>query len=147
MAKIPQFTDQQIATAKVHAATTPPADLDPKIEALVNELIGRVADKWTMLVLEVLAEHGELRFTRLGEMVPGISMKMLTQTLRQMERDGMVVRTVHPVVPPKVEYKLTNLGMGLGAAFCGVWVWAAENLEQVERARRDFDARTDRNKG
>jgi DNA-binding HxlR family transcriptional regulator len=147
MAKLPKFTDQQIATAKVYAASTPPADLDPKIEALVNELIGRVADKWTMLVLEVLAEHGELRFTRLGEMVPGISMKMLTQTLRQMERDGMVVRTVHPVVPPKVEYKLTNLGMSLGAAFCGVWVWAAENLEQVERARRDFDAQTNRNKG
>jgi len=100
-----------------------------------------------MLVLEVLAEHGELRFTRLGEMVPGISMKMLTQTLRQMERDGMVVRTVHPVVPPKVEYKLTNLGMSLGAAFCGVWVWAAENLEQVERARRDFDAHAGRAKG
>jgi DNA-binding HxlR family transcriptional regulator len=56
-----------------------------------------------------------------------------------MERDGLVKRTVHPVVPPKVEYKLTLLGMTLGAAFCGVWVWAAENLKQVERARRKFD--------
>jgi DNA-binding HxlR family transcriptional regulator len=56
-----------------------------------------------------------------------------------MERDGLLKRTVHPVVPPKVEYKLTQLGMSLGAAFCGVWVWAAENLKQVERARRKFD--------
>ena len=85
MPKIPQFTEEQIAAAKVYAASTPPADLDPKIEALVNDLIGRVADKWTMLVLEVLAEKGELRFTRLSELVEGISQKMLTQTLRQME--------------------------------------------------------------
>jgi DNA-binding HxlR family transcriptional regulator len=57
-----------------------------------------------------------------------------------MERDGLVRRTIHPVVPPKVEYKLTGLGLSLGAAFCGVWVWAAENLDDVEQARRDFDA-------
>jgi DNA-binding HxlR family transcriptional regulator len=141
MPKIPQFTDEQIAAAKVYAASTPPADLDPKIEALVNDLIGRVADKWTMLVLEVLAEKGELRFTRLSELVEGISQKMLTQTLRQMERDGLITRTVHPVVPPKVEYKLTHLGLSLGAAFCGVWVWAAENLQHVEQARREFDGK------
>jgi DNA-binding HxlR family transcriptional regulator len=141
MPKIPQFTDEQIAAAKVYAASTPPTDLDPKIEALVNDLIGRVADKWTMLVLEVLAEKGELRFTRLSELVEGISQKMLTQTLRQMERDGLITRTVHPVVPPKVEYKLTHLGLSLGAAFCGVWVWAAENLQHVEQARREFDGK------
>jgi DNA-binding HxlR family transcriptional regulator len=141
MPKIPQFTDEQIAAAKVYAASSPPADLDPKIEALVNDLIGRVADKWTMLVLEVLAEKGELRFTRLSELVEGISQKMLTQTLRQMERDGLITRTVHPVVPPKVEYKLTHLGLSLGAAFCGVWVWAAENLQHVEQARREFDGK------
>jgi DNA-binding HxlR family transcriptional regulator len=139
MRKISQFSEAQIAMAKDYAARIPPDDLDPRIEALVNDLIGRVADKWTMLVLEVLAEKGELRFTRLSELVEGISQKMLTQTLRQMERDGLVKRTVHPVVPPKVEYKLTQLGMSLGAAFCGVWVWAAENLNQVDRARRKFD--------
>ena len=141
MPKIPQFTEEQIAAAKVYAASTPPADLDPKIEALVNDLIGRVADKRTMLVLEILAEKGELRFTRLSELVEGISQKMLTQTLRQMERDGLITRTVHPVVPPKVEYKLTHLGLSLGAAFCGVWVWAAENLKFVEQARREFDGK------
>ncbi|HVJ02870.1 MAG TPA: helix-turn-helix domain-containing protein [Sphingomonas sp.] len=116
-------------------------DSDPRVDALVNDVIGRVADKWTMLILEVLADHGELRFTRIGKLVPGISQNMLTQTLRQMERDGLVLRTVHPVIPPRVEYRLTELGMSLGAAFCGVWIWAQENLERIEAARRSFDTR------
>src|SRR6202453_749131 len=133
------FTEAEIAVAKRQASQTPTGDLDPRIEALVTDLIGRVADKWTMLILEVLAEKGMLRFTRLSEFVEGISQKMLTQTLRQMERDGLITRTVHPVVPPKVEYKLTSIGLSLGAAFCGVWVWAAENLKDVERARVKFD--------
>ena len=115
-------------------------DVDPRVNALVTDLIGRVADKWTMLVLELLAEKGELRFTRISEGVPGISQKMLTQTLRRMERDGLLVRTVHPVIPPKVEYRLTDLGLGLGAAFCGVWLWAEENIDRIEAARQRFDA-------
>ena len=114
---------------------------DPRVEALVKEVIGRVADKWTMLILEVLAEHGETRFTRVGELVGGISQKMLTQTLRQMERDGLVVRTVHPVIPPKVEYRLTDLGFTLAEAFCGVWTWAEANIDRIEAARAAFDAR------
>jgi len=118
-----------------------PADLDPRIEALVTEVIGRVADKWTMIVLEVLTEHGEQRFSRIAALANGISQKMLTQTLRHMERDGLVIRTVHPVVPPKVEYRLTDLGTSLSEAFCGVWTWAAASLDRIEAARRDFDAR------
>ena len=126
------------------AAIRPPVfdhpPVDPRVEALVNEVIGRVADKWTMIVLDVLAEHGELRFTRLGELSGGVSQKMLTQTLRQMERDGLVIRTVHPVVPPKVEYRLTDLGFSLAEAFCGVWMWAEKNLERIEASRAAFDA-------
>jgi len=114
---------------------------DPRVQVLVNEVIGRVADKWTMIILDVLAEHGKLRFTQLAKQVTGISQKMLTQTLREMERDGLVIRTVYPVVPPKVEYCLTDLGLGLGAAFCGVWVWAQQNLETIEQARAAFDQR------
>lgn len=142
MTKPPKFIDDQIARAKHNASQIPPEDIDPRIEALVNDLIGRVADKWTMIILEVLVEKGELRFTRLSELVGGISQKMLTQTLRHMERDGLLTRTVHPVVPPKVEYKLTPLGTTLGAAFCGVWIWAAKNLSQIEKARESFDKRT-----
>lgn len=119
----------------------PAADLDPRVEAMVNELIGRVADKWTLLIIEVLTEHGELRFTRIAEHVPGISQKMLTQTLRHMERDGLVIRTVHPVVPPKVEYRLTDLGLSLAEAFCGVWTWVEANLQRVETSRAAFDKR------
>ena len=114
--------------------------VDPRVEALVTEVIGRVADKWTMIVLEVLVEHGELRFTRLAELSDGISQKMLTQTLRAMERDGLVIRTVHPVIPPKVEYRLTDLGFSLAEAFCGVWLWAEKNLERIETSRASFDA-------
>lgn len=118
--------------------------LDPRVEALVNEVIGRVADKWTMIILDVLAEHGELRFTQLSKLATGISQKMLTQTLRAMERDGLVIRTIHPVVPPKVEYRLTDLGLGLGAAFCGVWIWAEKNLDTINQARKDYDTRAAR---
>jgi DNA-binding HxlR family transcriptional regulator len=115
--------------------------IDPRVEALVNEVIAQVADKWTMLLIEVLHDHGEQRFTRISEKVPGISQKMLTQTLRQMERNGLVVRTIHPVVPPRVEYRLTDLGVALGEAFCGVWTWAEDNLATVEAARRAFDGK------
>src|SRR5271154_7308244 len=117
-----------------------PAESDPKVEALVREIIARVADKWTMLVLEVLEEHGVVRFTRLGELVGGVSQKMLTKTVRQMERDGLVTRTVHPVIPPRVEYQLTELGHSLGAAFCGVWIWAEEHHDEIIRARQAFQA-------
>jgi len=135
------FSKATIQKTRRIAETPPLEECDPRVEALVNELIGRVADKWTMIILEVLNEHGELRFTQLARHVGGISQKMLTQTLRQMERDGMVTRTVHPVVPPRVEYKLTELGASLGAAFCGVWIWAEENLSRVEKARARFDQR------
>ncbi|SEG04685.1 transcriptional regulator, HxlR family [Bryocella elongata] len=114
-------------------------ELDPVVGALVDEVIGRVADKWTMLILEVLETQGKLRFTRIAEAVPGISQKMLTQTLRQMERDGLVTRTVFPVIPPRVEYELTTIGASLGEAFCGVWQWAEKNLKKIEKSRAKFD--------
>ncbi|WP_423603836.1 winged helix-turn-helix transcriptional regulator [Sphingomonas sp. MS122] len=114
---------------------------DPRVDALVNDLIGAIADKWTMIILETLEDKGELRFTQISKLIPDISQKMLTQTLRRMERDGMVTRTVHPVVPPRVDYRLTPLGESLGEAFCGVWLWAEANLEGVAAARETFDAR------
>ncbi|WP_407542872.1 helix-turn-helix domain-containing protein (plasmid) [Deinococcus radiomollis] len=99
-------------------------------------MIERVADKWTMLILETLTEHGTVRFTRLGDLVGGISQKMLTKTLRQLEHDGLVTRTVHPVIPPHVDYQLTELGSSLSEAFCGVWIWAENNHAAVLQARR-----------
>jgi DNA-binding HxlR family transcriptional regulator len=114
---------------------------DPELEALVREIIGRVADKWTMLILETIEEHGRLRFNRLADLIGGVSQKMLTKTLRQMEADGLVVRTVYPEVPPRVEYELTALGESLGEAFCGVWLWAERNRKSILKARQAFRGR------
>ena len=112
----------------------------PEVDRLVTEIIGRVADRWTMLVLEELTVHPEMRFSRLAESIEGISQKMLTQTLRHMERDGLLLRTVHPVIPPHVDYRLTPLGSSLSAAFCGVWIWAERNHAEVDAARARFDS-------
>ena len=129
-----------MSAAEARDPAGPAGPADPEVEALVQDVIGQVADKWTMLVLEALQEHGEMRFTQVGRAVPGVSQKMLTQTLRRMERDGLVRRTVHPVIPPHVDYALTDLGDSLSEAFCGVWTWAEANHARVEAARRRFAA-------
>lgn len=139
-----RFTKAEIARARTYAVKRPAGAIDPRLAALVHDLIDRVADKWTMLILEVLTEAAPLRFSRLADKVTGISQKMLTQTVRQMERDGLVTRTIYPEVPPRVEYELTPLGLTLGGAFCGVWVWASDNLKAVETARQVFDAKARR---
>jgi DNA-binding HxlR family transcriptional regulator len=139
MGKLPVGQKKAVQKIKAKAADSKfPKETDPRLEALVREIIERVADKWTMLVLEVLEEHGVVRFTRLGELVGDISQKMLTKTVRQMERDGLVTRTVHPVIPPKVEYQLTALGHSLWEAFCGVWIWAEEHRDEIAGARKAF---------
>lgn len=143
MTGISSFTQATRDEAEAYLDAEPPAEIDPRIEPLVNEIIGRVADKWTMLMLEALHEHGVMRFSEIGRAVDGISQKMLTQTLRQMEREGLVTRTVYPVVPPRVEYALTDLGRSLGQAFCGVWIWAERHVDEIEAARTAFDARTE----
>ncbi|WP_296037109.1 helix-turn-helix domain-containing protein [uncultured Agrobacterium sp.] len=122
----------------------PPDQTDPVIEALVQDIIAKVADKWTMLILEALEEHGTMRFTQIGKAVGNISQKMLTKTLRQMECDGLVTRIIHPVIPPHVDYSLTHLGKTLGSAFCGVWIWAETHHADIEKARRAFEEQTPR---
>src|SRR5882724_7918876 len=107
----------------------------PELDRLVQETVGRVADKWTLLVLEVLGQHEMLRFGQLAELVGDISQKMLTKTLRAMEKDGFVTRTVHAEVPPRVEYRLTELGYSLGEAFCAVWIWAQKHHTELIRVR------------
>lgn len=107
----------------------------------MRELLARVGDKWTLLVIEALSEGGELRFSRLQRAVGGISQKMLTKTLRELERDGLVARRVHAVVPARVDYRLTALGESLGESVCGVWLWVEKHLATVERSRKSYDAR------
>jgi DNA-binding HxlR family transcriptional regulator len=108
-------------------------------QALARELLTRVADKWTLLVIDALAEGGEMRFSRLRERVDGVSQKMLTKTLRDLERDGLVTRHVHPVVPPHVDYKLTPLGESLGESVCGIWLWVEAHAQDVHQSRHAYD--------
>jgi DNA-binding HxlR family transcriptional regulator len=110
-----------------------------QMEALVRDVLVRVGDKWTLLVIEELGGAGEMRFTRLRDRIGKVSQKMLTKTLRELERDGLVARRVHAVVPPRVDYKLTKQGEALGEALCGVWAWAEKHSSHVERSRRTYD--------
>ncbi len=112
-----------------------------KKAALLRQTLDRVGDKWTMLVLQQLDSTGTLRFTQLRDRVEGVSQKMLTKTLRQLERDGLVSRLVHPVVPPRVDYQLTPPGKALAEAVCVLWDWVDARVTEVERSRRSFDDR------
>ncbi len=108
--------------------------MDGSKQTLVREVLGRIADKWTLVILDEL-EDGPHRFSILQRRIPDVSQKMLTQTLRSMERDGLVVRTVFAEVPPRVEYQLTNIGSALGEAVCGIWKWVDCYYKDVQKAR------------
>jgi DNA-binding HxlR family transcriptional regulator len=106
----------------------------------VRILLDRVADKWSLYVVAVLGE-GERRFTELRRAVDGISQRMLTVTLRGLERDGIVSRTVHCAMPPNIAYRLTPLGETLWTAVMPLISWAGEHLDEVARAQTGFDCR------
>jgi len=103
-----------------------------------RQVIGRIGDKWTLLTLSALGPR-TLRFTELRRAVPGISQKMLTQTVRALERDGLVSRTVHPTIPPKVEYRLTPLGDSLATIIAAIRTWAYEHMDDIDAARDRYD--------
>ncbi|WCB92868.1 hypothetical protein DSM104299_01568 [Baekduia alba] len=114
---------------------------DPLCSACpTREVLSRIADKWSMLVLLAL-EPETLRFSALRRRVEGVTQKMLTQTLRNLERDGLVTRTAYPTVPVTVEYALTPLGRSLSGAVETIRTWAVDNIEDVHGARAEFDAR------
>jgi DNA-binding HxlR family transcriptional regulator len=112
---------------------------DPELNKLVMDLIGLKTEKWTMAIIEALDEKGVVRFNQLSKLVPDISQKMLTQTVRQIERDGLLTRKIYPVIPPKVEYELTPMGQSLSDAFCAVWEWTVKHRAEIELARKTFD--------
>jgi DNA-binding HxlR family transcriptional regulator len=105
-----------------------------------RQVLSRVADKWTMLVITSLTDRESMRFSELRREIEGVSQKMLTQTLRGLERDGLVTRTVYPTVPVTVEYALTPLGVSLAEAVAGVRHWAYRNIGEIESARAGYDA-------
>lgn len=107
----------------------------------VNSVLARVGDKWSVLIIVLLGD-GSRRFNEIKRMVGGISQRMLTLTLRNLERDGLVTRTVYPTVPPRVEYDLTNLGRSLWQAVEPLGLWARANVDEIHKARDKFDRKT-----
>ncbi len=110
----------------------PPSVLEPQCPSRL--VLDRIADKWTALVIQILAS-GTMRYAELQRAIGGISQKMLTQTLRSLERDGLVQRTVHPVVPPKVEYSLTRLGRTLIEPLHALCRWSEKHLTELQANR------------
>ena len=109
----------------------------------VASILARVGDKWSVFVIMMLG-GGPLRFNELKRMVGGISQRMLTLTLRGLERDGLVTRTIFPTIPPRVDYELTDLGRGLAEPVRSLGQWAFEHLPEIEGARKKFDARNEK---
>src|ERR1700693_1787741 len=106
---------------------------------VVREILDRVGDKWSVLVIALLGERGQ-RFSELRRAIEGISQRMLTLTLRQLERDGLVSRTVHATVPPRVDYALTPLGESVVEPLTAFMRWAQEHGTDVAEARRRYEA-------
>ena len=113
----------------------------PTATCRVREVLGRIGDKWSIFIIIRLG-NGPQRFTTLKRSVDGISQRMLTVTLRGLERDGIVSRTMYPVMPPRVDYALTPLGHTLLDAVGALMAWADEHLAEVDAAREGYDARS-----
>jgi DNA-binding HxlR family transcriptional regulator len=108
----------------------------------VSDVLARVGDKWSVLVVTRLGS-GSMRFNELRRSIGGISQRMLTLTLRGLERDGLVTRTVFPTIPPRVDYELTDLGRGLWTPVEALGMWAREHQTEIEDARARFDRRNE----
>ncbi|WP_040577198.1 helix-turn-helix domain-containing protein [Methylopila sp. M107] len=128
-----------------HIDVPSPIPHDPESSScrMVNSVLARVGDKWTVLVVSRLAD-GAKRFSELKRSINGISQRMLTLTLRGLERDGLVTRTVTPTIPPRVDYELTDLGRSLQRHAVALAGWAYANQIAIEGARRRFDGTADR---
>jgi DNA-binding HxlR family transcriptional regulator len=108
----------------------------------ISTLLSRIGDKWTVLVVTTLGE-GPRRFNELRREIPSVSQRMLTLTLRNLERDGLVSRTVTPSIPPRVDYALTELGHSLQKPITGLAHWALENVAAIHSAQAQFDTEHD----
>lgn len=109
----------------------------------ISTLLSRIGDKWTVLVVSTLGE-GPRRFNELRREIPSVSQRMLTLTLRNLERDGLVSRAVTPSIPPRVDYALTELGQSLLLPIKGLADWALDNVERIHAAQADFDTAHDK---
>ncbi|HEY9180372.1 MAG TPA: helix-turn-helix domain-containing protein [Candidatus Baltobacteraceae bacterium] len=108
-------------------------------ECPTRAILDRIADKWATLIIGILAQSESRRFNELKRLIGGISQKMLTQTLRDLERDGLVQRTLYPEIPPRVEYRLTTLGKTLCGPISALTQWAHDHIDEVKHAQAEFD--------
>jgi DNA-binding HxlR family transcriptional regulator len=122
------------------AAPCDPADGSMPMSCRAREVLQRVGDKWSVLVIDLLGQETK-RFTELHRAIDGITARMLTVTLRGLERDGIVTRTIHPVIPPRVEYTLTPMGRTLLCTIGQLVAWTDTHLPEIEAARAAYDAR------
>lgn len=123
-----------------HTDVTAPAEAHlPGDCTAVSSVLSRVGDKWSVLVIMSLAD-GPHRFNEIKRMIGGVSQRMLTLTLRGLERDGLVTRTLYPTIPPRVDYELTELGQSLRAPVENLGKWVFKNLPEIHRARARFDS-------
>jgi DNA-binding HxlR family transcriptional regulator len=104
----------------------------------ISALLQRIGDKWTVLVVQTLGD-GSKRFNELRREIPSVSQRMLTLTLRNLERDGLVKRTVTPTIPPRVDYELTKLGLSLQSPVCALASWASDHVGEIHEAQARFD--------
>ena len=107
----------------------------------MSDVLSRIGDKWSVMVVGMLSRNGTLRFNELNRLINGVSQRMLTLTLRNLERDGLVSRTIYPEVPPRVEYSLTEMGKTLQGPINALWDWSAEHHASIVDAREIYDQR------
>ena len=128
------ITDDEIVTAWDDICKVLTKDNDD----LKSDILNHVGNKWSLYIVHALGVDGRMRFSNLQNHIKGISQKMLTKCVRDLERDGLISRTVYPEVPPRVEYELTSLGRGLLVQVTPLWYWIANSVDQFKEARANY---------
>ncbi|WP_333888964.1 helix-turn-helix domain-containing protein [Sphingobacterium siyangense] len=129
------MTDNEIAAAWDDICKV----LNKDQEDLKRDILSHIGNKWSLFVIHALGIDGRMRFSNLESHIKGISQRMLTKCLRELERDGLISRSVFPEVPPRVEYELTELGKGLLVQVTPLWLWIARHTEELTSARTNFE--------
>lgn len=129
------MTDNEIAAAWDDICKV----LNKDQEELKRDILNHIGNKWSLFVIHALGIDGRMRFSNLESHIKGISQRMLTKCLRELERDGLISRSVFPEVPPRVEYELTELGKGLLVQVTPLWLWIARHTEELTSARTNYE--------
>lgn len=134
------MTDNEIAAAWDDICKV----LNKDQEDLKRDILNHIGNKWSLFVIHALGIDGRMRFSNLESHINGISQRMLTKCLRELERDGLISRSVYPEVPPRVEYELTELGKGLLVQVTPLWLWIARHTEELTSARTNYEKHNDK---